>query len=140
MKKPKYILFRQVCEKKGGNITEIAKAFEVSRRCVQNWLAKNYRFKEAVDDTKSARIDLAESQALNMIKGVPKFEKDEKGNDVFVGWKEKPSEAMIIFTLKTLGKDRGYIERIQTEEINNPFFELMKAASQKDDSNSGDSK
>ena len=36
---------------------------------------------------------------------------NENGEKRFAGWIERPSETAIIFTLKTRGKKRGYVER-----------------------------
>ena len=46
-----------------------------------------------------------------LVAGVPAIEKDENGEKRFAGWIERPSETAIIFTLKTRGKKRGYVER-----------------------------
>lgn len=78
-------------EKKAGNITEAAKALKVTRQYLHIRIKDDESLKQIVTDAREALVDVAESQALTQIK---------QGNT-----------AMIIFTLKTLGKSRGYVER-----------------------------
>lgn len=80
-----------VLKKKGGNIAETARALKVTRQAVHKRVSEDEGLKAIVTDAREALVDVAESQALRQIK---------KGNT-----------AMIIFVLKTQGKDRGYIER-----------------------------
>lgn len=112
-KKPSLVKFKLMCELKGANITEIARAFGgVERQTIYNWMEADPKFRTAFDDVKESKLDFTESQAQNLIKGIPIIETDpETGQQKLAGWHERPSEAMIIFTLKTLGKDRGYVER-----------------------------
>lgn len=121
-------MFKKVCEAKVGNMTLIAKSFDVERCTVYEWVKKDARFQKCVDDIRESIVDLAESQLTTLMKGIPKIEENDNGEKTQVGWIERPSEAAIIFKLKTQGKDRGYVERVQTEEVNNPFFELMRRA------------
>lgn len=95
----------------------MAKTFSVSRLTIYNWLkAKNWQ--SIYDDVNESVLDLTESQLLNLIKGIPKFEEDEQGNKKFIGWIERPSEAAVFFKLKTKGKKRGYIERGELDILN----------------------
>lgn len=121
MDKPNIEIWAEVVEKKGGNITEIAKGLNVSRQTIYNWLEKDPDFREVYDNIEESHLDLAESQLHLMIKGLPKIEKDENGNKRFAGWIERPSEAAIFFKLKTKGKKRGYIER---QEVQHDLKEL----------------
>lgn len=146
MKKPTYTLFKSVCESKGGNLTEIAKSLKVDRRSVYKWIGTSPDFKNALEEVRESVLDLTESQLLNLIKGVPRFKKDEsgkfvydaQGSKVFEGWEQRPSEAAIFFKLKTLGKSRGYVERVETETVNDPFAQLMsRVAKLKDEEKPG---
>lgn len=114
MKKPDKNKFKSVCEKKGGNMTEIAKSFDVERSTIWRWIKEDEEFKHIYDSVMEGLIDLTESQLMNLVKGVPKMEGDK-----FVGWTEKPDTTAILFYLKTKGKKRGYIEKTEVDaEIN----------------------
>ena len=80
-----------VLKKKAGNMAETARALKVTRQAVHKRVSEDETLQAIVSDAREALVDAAESQALKQIK---------QGNT-----------AMIIFTLKTLGKSRGYVER-----------------------------
>lgn len=114
-KKPKIETFRKVCSAKGGIISHIAVAFDVSRNAIYNWCKDDASFKEALDDATEEFLDLAESQLRKLVQGIPEVTVDENGNKVLAGWKERPSEAAVFFTLKTKGRKRGYSERFDMD-------------------------
>ncbi|WP_231489901.1 hypothetical protein [Pedobacter sp. Leaf170] len=101
-KKPTVDSFKKVCEAKAGNISSIAKAFDVERKTVYAWM-KGPKYKQAYDDVRESLLDFTESQQMILIRGLMK--KDPEGN--FIGWIERPSESMIIWFEKTRGKHRG---------------------------------
>lgn len=105
-KKPTLAKFKEMCQKKLANVTEIAKGFDVERRSIYNWM-QNAKFQEVFDDVRESLLDFTESQQLNLIKGIPKIEEDENGNKKQTGWIERPSETLIIWFEKTRGKSRG---------------------------------
>lgn len=111
-KKPRIALFKQVCESKGGNLTEIAKAFSCVRRTANYWMETDPKYKEVLEDVRESMVDLCESQLVRLATGIPKYSKNEKGEKYLSGWNERPDTAAVIFTLKTRGRDRGYIERL----------------------------
>lgn len=78
-------------EKKAGNVTEAAKALKVTRQGLHKRIAADEELQELVVHLRESLLDVAESQLLKQVK---------KGNI-----------AAIIFTLKTQGKSRGYVER-----------------------------
>jgi len=102
-------------EAKGGNLTEVARALSVSRTTVYEWIEKDKRFKEIHKESKEALLDFTESQTKILIQGIPKLEvdpADPEGKKMKrVGWKERPDTTLIIWVQKTLGKERGYVER-----------------------------
>lgn len=77
--------------KKAGNISAAAKALNVTRQTLHNHIKDDADLQQIVADAREAMVDVAESEALKQIK---------LGNT-----------AMIIYTLKTLGRARGYIEQ-----------------------------
>ena len=93
----------KVLNEKNGNILETAKALSITRRCLYNWIEKDEELKQAVIDARETIIDIAENKLLQAI----------NSGDM----------TAIIFTLKTLGKARGYIE---TKEVKVSDIEGMK--------------
>ena len=79
----------------------------ISRRTYYNWIEKDPKFKEAVDEVAEEVIDRVESKHLTKI------------NDEDL--------TAIIFYLKTKGKSRGYVEMVENKVTVNPFEEMMKA-------------
>lgn len=110
MSKPDLETFRKICEAKAGNVSNIAKSFDVNRRTIYNWM-KNLKWKMAYDDVKESLLDFVESQQMLLIRGLMK--KDDDGN--FIGWIERPSESMIQWYEKTRGKHRGLSEKVEME-------------------------
>ena len=81
-----------------GNATKASEAIGINRRTFSRWCKADPDFAALVDEVKEEQIDLAESELRKLVKS---------GNITAV-----------IFTLKTIGKKRGYIERTETETYN----------------------
>lgn len=81
----------QAIKQKDGNITEVAEAFGVARSTIYRKIKKHESLKVVLEDARESLVDLAEGQLRREVR---------KGNIT-----------AIIFTLKTLGKSRGYVER-----------------------------
>lgn len=79
--------------KKVGNITEVAKALGVSRQSIYYHISQHPELQQATVDAREIFIDVAETALLKLVK---------RGNT-----------AAVIFALKTQGKSRGYVERIE---------------------------
>ena len=109
--KPPLEQFEQIANVCGGILSDIAANFKVARNTVYAWCNDDPEFKQALEDSRERFVDLAESNLRKLVAGVPAIEKDESGEKRFAGWIERPSETAIIFTLKTRGKKRGYVER-----------------------------
>lgn len=109
--KPHIEQFEQIANACGGILSDIAANFKVARNTVYAWCENDPEFKQVLDDSRERFVDLAESNLRKLVAGVPAIEKDENGEKRFAGWIERPSETAIIFTLKTRGKKRGYVER-----------------------------
>ena len=77
-----------------GNITGACAKIHISRQTYYNWM-KNPEFAQAVEDVNEANLDYAESKLLSLIR--------------------QENATAIIFYLKTKGKKRGYIERVENE-------------------------
>jgi carbamoylphosphate synthase small subunit len=87
--------FAEAFFKKGCNISEACKAVEISRPTYYDWLYSDEEFKAAIEEAQEKLIDFTESKLVENI----------QSNDT----------RAIIFMLKTKGKNRGYIEKSQTE-------------------------
>ncbi len=82
-------------EKSLGVVTIACKNAGVSRSQYYEWLKEDEEFAKAVQELDNVALDFAESQLHKQIKdGVP---------------------SSTIFYLKTRGKERGYVERTETE-------------------------
>ena len=122
MKKPRLEAFQKVCKAKMGNITKIAEAMNVTRRSVQNWIENDKRFADFHQDTIEGLVDQCESQLNILINGIPRIIDNR-----FEGWIERPDVACILFTLKTRGKQRGWVERQEIMNMdNNGFLDILK--------------
>jgi len=81
-----------------GVVTSACRKVGVGRTTFYGWLNDDEEFAKAVQDIENVALDFAESQLHQQIKS---------GN---------PTST--IFYLKTKGKKRGYIERMETENTN----------------------
>jgi len=79
--------------KKTGNISELCRETGVSRQTYYDWMEKDEKFKKNIEIQQEGILDFAESKLLKLI--------DEK------------NVAAVIFFLKTKGKGRGYVERVE---------------------------
>lgn len=89
-----------------GNVSATCEKCGISRRTFYNYIQKYPAFAEEVDFVNERNIDFAESMLLKNIR--------------------EGKETSLIFYLKTKGKDRGYVERIEQKVEVNPFLELMQ--------------
>lgn len=114
-KRPTLEVLLKVIEAKGGNLSETARALKVNRRSVYNWINSSKNYKEAFEDHSESLIDFAESQLMKSIK--------------------KGSDTATIFFLKTKGKSRGYIEKMELDaDVNvKGFGDFLKEVAVKDD-------
>lgn len=100
--------FIEVYQKKAGNISATCNALLVSRTQFYRKMKKSKKFKEAIDDAYESIIDNVESKLLSKI------------ND--------GDTTATIFFLKTKGKKRGYVEKVEldsTVEVLEPVQLLL---------------
>lgn len=92
-----------VLDKKAGLLAPTAKAIGISRRCLYNWIEASPKLKQAVKDARETVIDMAESVLMEKIQG--------------------KETVATLFYLKTIGRDRGYVERQEyAEHKEQPLF------------------
>ena len=75
----------------GGNISSIARRLGVTRATAYSYMSRWKTVEDAITDEREAMLDFTENQLFKQV---------QDGNIT-----------AIIFTLKTLGKNRGYVER-----------------------------
>lgn len=97
--------FLKVYDEKAGNVSAACKSMNIARRTFYNW-KENETFREELEFVDEESIDFAESKLkMNIAEG---------------------KEASIFFYLKTKGKHRGYVEQVETKEVDNPWIELAR--------------
>ncbi|MBE6244251.1 MAG: hypothetical protein E7108_01850 [Bacteroidales bacterium] len=97
----------EIYGKKGGNITATCTALGITRKTFYSWKRKFAKLSEAIDDIDESKLDFAESKLMEHI----------DSGDV----------TSLIFFLKTKGKSRGYVEKVENEVNVNGFEELLKS-------------
>ena len=75
----------------GGNLSAIARRLNVTRATVYNYAKRWKTVEDAIEEEKQGMLDFTENQLFKQV---------QAGNIT-----------AIIFTLKTIGKSRGYVER-----------------------------
>ena len=92
-----------------GNVTASCEAADIARTTYYDWYEKDADFRAAIDAISESCIDFAESSLMQQIKD---------GN---------PTST--IFYLKTKGKKRGYVEKVESEvTIKKDKYDAMSAA------------
>ena len=94
-KKPSNEKVIEAIQRRHGILSAVARDLGVSRRTVARWVVKYKELQDALKNAREAVVDLAE---------VKLFQQVQEGN-----------MTAIIFLLKCLGKDRGYIDKQQVE-------------------------
>ena len=89
----------EALEKSLGVVTTACKKVGVGRTTFYGWLEDDAEFKKEVNDIQDLALDFVESQLFEQIKD--------------------SNTTATIFYLKTKGKKRGYVERIETDHTTN---------------------
>ena len=98
--------FLKVFEAVGGNVSIACTQANVrSRTTFYNWL-KNEQFRCAIEDVNESYIDLAESQLRAAV--------------------TRGDMNAVFFLLKTKGKSRGYVEKVEQEVHVDGFTKLLE--------------
>ena len=101
-------------EVKFGIVSEACRSIGFSRSTFYDWLNTDPVFKKAVEEITEVALDYVEGKLFEKITGVEHVTGvDRNGEDII--YSLPPSDTAIIFYLKTKGKKRGYIERVETE-------------------------
>lgn len=84
---------RAALVKTNGNVAAAARALRLTRTAVAYRISKSQKLQQVITDYRQSLVDNAESGLSEAIKNGEPY--------------------AICFTLKTLGRDRGYIERVE---------------------------
>jgi hypothetical protein len=106
----------EALEKNLGIVTTACRQVGIGRTTFYDWLKDDEEFKKKVDEINNVALDFTESKLFKLIEG------------------ENPTA--IIFHLKTKGKKRGYVERIE-QDMNfqeRPIFKEIDLNVPEDDS------
>lgn len=85
----------EVIKRSGGNKTYIAKELNISRTLLEKRLKDDDELRERFSDVREALLDFCEQELIKKVRSG-----DMKA---------------IMFTLRTIGRSRGYVERSETE-------------------------
>lgn len=89
----------QAVDKSSGIVSHVAAILQIDTRTVKRYLSMIPEAQAAFEDAKGITIDLAESELLNIMQN-----------------REHPRQFdALVFVLKTIGKERGYTERVEQE-------------------------
>ena len=100
--------FKEAMTKYRGNLSQVARAFGVSRHAVYDWINKNSEYKNALDDARGEFLDEVVATARVVALGISL--KDDNGN--FAGYQVPPDGSMLRYLMSTLGRSEGFGEHI----------------------------
>jgi hypothetical protein len=89
----------EALDRAGGNIAAAARSIGASRTTIHKRIESSEKVKEAYDNVNECNLDRAENNLMELVS-------DKKHRNHFDALK---------FYLRTKGKKRGYIERVETE-------------------------
>jgi hypothetical protein len=104
-----------------GNVSKACEAVGVARRTYYEYLNKDEKFREQIEEIDEANIDFAESKIRELINGVQIGMENDDGE--MVVYKKEPNVTATIFYLKTKGKKRGYVEK---QEVENSGVQIIQ--------------
>lgn len=95
MKRPSNSVIIEALEKKAGLIKPTAIALKVTRKTMYDWINADDELKEAIRQCRESVVDMVEGTLFNAVQ------------DGDIG--------AAIFMAKTLGKNRGYVEKTEVD-------------------------
>jgi len=97
-----------------GDVSAACRNTRIGRRTYYVWSKDDPLFRELIEDALQDIKDWGESALKLAMQGIPIRDPDTKK---ITGYTIRPDIAAIIFFNKTQNKDRGYIERLETQEV-----------------------
>lgn len=126
----------EALEMSKGIVTSACASIDCPRSTYYNWYKEDLEFKSAVDEIQDVAIDFVEGKLMEKVNGV-QIREFVKGEEVI--YDQAPSDTAIIFYLKTKGKKRGYIERMEVDNLTPIQVMNIDPLSQVDDTTANDS-
>lgn len=106
-RKPALKTFRELLEKYGGNLTNVAKSLKINRKTIYDWAHEDAEFMEAISATRMKLFDECLDTSRVVARGIPRIE----GGRI-VGWIERPDPSMLRYLMSTLGRKEGFGEAV----------------------------
>lgn len=103
--------FAEVMNKTRGNLSQVAKAFGVTRGAVYKWIYEDPAYAEVRDDARGAFLDEVVATSRVVALGIPMTDQD--GN--FAGYQVAPDSSMLRYLMGTLGRNEGFGERLEVD-------------------------
>lgn len=95
-----------------GVVTDASQMSGVPRRTHYDWMKDDKEYKDRVESIGEEALDFVESKLFETINGVVIGKETKTG---FKTYTLPPDVRSIMFYLKTKGKKRGYVERVENE-------------------------
>jgi hypothetical protein len=109
-------LMLECLQKNLGIVSKSADEVNIARNTHYEWMKKDADYKASVDAINERSIDFAETQLFNLMAGTKrKVVVVEDGKKKLVEVRDAPNVTAIIFYLKTKGKGRGYVEKMEID-------------------------
>lgn len=99
-----------------GNVAASCRAARISRQTYYNWRENTPEFLQAILDADEEMKDTAESKLHELINGVTVENLKDDENPVYT---KPPDFRAISYFLDRKARDRGYGEKVETENTNN---------------------
>lgn len=100
-----------------GIVSQAAKIAGCHRDSHYNWMKDDPAYKSAVASIQESALDFAESKLFELINGI------SMRTPTGLVYTQPPNVAATIFYLKTKAKKRGYIERLQLQDMSDEEVE-----------------
>ena len=98
-----------------GIVSTACKSVGLSRTTFYEYYNSDPEFARQADEAQENAIDFVEGKLFEKINGVSVIRYTAKGEeDVY---EQPPSDTAIIFYLKTKGRKRGYVEKLETTNV-----------------------
>jgi len=118
----------EALEKYRGIVSTACKSVGLSRTTYYDYVNGDPDFAKAVEEAQEDAIDFVEGKLFEKINGITMLGKGGSGDDDDEDptYTLPPSDTAIIFYLKTKGKKRGYVEKMEVENSGSMSINISK--------------
>jgi len=96
-----------------GNVSKSCEDVGINRTTFYDWQDADEAFKKSIQEINESGIDFVESKLFELIDGA-QFEAVSNNGKV-VTLKQAPNTQSVLFYLKTKGRSRGYVEKLEVD-------------------------